>query len=187
LGIGVEFADQGVSIFVCCLCELRDEGFNQIPAGLFEGFGAAEVCGIGLHECGVEIELSNQKAELVPQSWLAVTRTVSVARKRRGQLGMRRWRRRREGSKLFDRAQADTISFPESAIDGAGFGNSHLSPTDKRRHVRRINVAVADKSLRTSSFVYRRLEYPSDGLGVAVFTNWLNSDTRATIPISQSQ
>jgi hypothetical protein len=67
---------------------MGDEGFNQLSAGFLENFGAAEVGGIGLDECGIEIELSNQKAELVPQSGLAVTRTISIARKRRGLLRM---------------------------------------------------------------------------------------------------
>ena len=67
---------------------MGDEGFDQIPTGFFEDFGAAEVGGIGLHESGIEIELSNEKAELVAQSGLTVTRTISIARNGRGLLGM---------------------------------------------------------------------------------------------------
>ncbi len=67
---------------------MGDEGFDQITTGFLESFGAAEVGGVGLHECGVEVVLPNQKAELVPQSRLAVTGTISVARNGRGLLGM---------------------------------------------------------------------------------------------------
>jgi hypothetical protein len=65
---------------------MGDEGFDQIPTGFLESFGAAEVCGISLHECGIEVELANQKAELVPETGLAVARAISIARKRRGLL-----------------------------------------------------------------------------------------------------
>ena len=67
---------------------MGDEGFDQITTGFLESFGAAEVGGVGLHECGVEVELPDQKTELIPQSGLTVTRTISIARNRRGLLGM---------------------------------------------------------------------------------------------------
>ena len=51
---------------------MGDEGFDQITTGFFEGFGAAEVGGVGLHECGIEVVLADQKAELIAQSRLAV-------------------------------------------------------------------------------------------------------------------
>src|SRR5271169_552096 len=88
LGIRVEFADQRIPVIFCRSREMGDEGFDQIPTGFFESFGAAEVRGVGLHKCGVEIKLPNQKAKLVPESGLAVTGTISVARNRRGLLGM---------------------------------------------------------------------------------------------------
>ena len=67
---------------------MGDEGFDQISTGFFESFGAAEIRCVGLHECGVEVELPDQKAELVPQSGLAVTRTISTVQKQAGLLGM---------------------------------------------------------------------------------------------------
>ena len=69
---------------------MGDEGFNQISTSFFESFSAAEIGGVGLHQCGIEIELANQKAELVAQSRLAVIRTISIVINRSGLLGIRR-------------------------------------------------------------------------------------------------
>ena len=68
LSIGIEFADQRVSIFLRSLGEVGDEGFNQVAASILERLRAAEVGGIGLHERGIEVVLADQKAELIPQT-----------------------------------------------------------------------------------------------------------------------
>ena len=51
---------------------MGDEGRNQIPSGAGEGLRAAKVGRISLHECRVEVVLTNQKAQLVAQPRLAV-------------------------------------------------------------------------------------------------------------------
>ncbi len=76
LRIGIEFADQAVAVFFRRGREVGDEGFDQIPAGVFEGFGAAEVGGISLDESRIEVVLADQKAELVAEPWLAIIRAV---------------------------------------------------------------------------------------------------------------
>jgi hypothetical protein len=62
---GVEFADEAVAIFLGPGRKVRDEGFDQIPAGFFEGFSSAEVSCVGLNERGIQIVSANQEAELV--------------------------------------------------------------------------------------------------------------------------
>ena len=57
--------------------QMGDEGFDQVSAGFFEGFGAAEVSGVGLHESGIEVVLADQKAELVAQTRLTVAAAVA--------------------------------------------------------------------------------------------------------------
>jgi hypothetical protein len=166
---------------------MGDEGFDQISAGFFESFGTAEVCGVGLHECGIEIELANQKAELVAQSRLAVTRTISVPGNRRGLLGIRRWRRRRKGSKLFDRAQADTISLAEGAIDSACLSHTHLCTADERRDVRGIGIAVSHKPARARRLVDSRLEDPAapGGITKTLFNDRFDSKAAAVFCYAQ--
>ena len=51
---------------------MGDEGLNQIPSGAGEGLCAAEISRISLHECRIEVVLTNQKAQLVTQPRLAV-------------------------------------------------------------------------------------------------------------------
>ena len=70
--VGIQFADESVSIILRRGCKLGDERFDQIAAGIFERFRAAEIGGVGLHERWIEIVLTNQQAQLVTQSRLAV-------------------------------------------------------------------------------------------------------------------
>jgi hypothetical protein len=79
-------------------------------------------------------------------------------------MGRRRWRRER--SKLFDRAQADSIGFAEGAIDCAGLRHAHLGPADQRRYVGRISVAIAYKAARARRLVDSRLEDPAAPGGI---------------------
>ena len=55
---------------------MGDKGLDQLPAGAAESCGAAEVGGILLHEIGIEVVLADQKAELIPEPRLAVSRTI---------------------------------------------------------------------------------------------------------------
>jgi hypothetical protein len=44
---------------------MNDEAFNLLAGGLAEGFGAAEIDGVGLDEVGIELVLADQLAEAV--------------------------------------------------------------------------------------------------------------------------
>jgi hypothetical protein len=72
LGIGIELADQSIPVIFRGGRELGDEGFNKIATGFFERLGPAEIGGISLHEGGIEIMLTDQKTEFVPEPGLAV-------------------------------------------------------------------------------------------------------------------
>ena len=47
---------------------MGDKRFDQITTGILQRLRAAEIGGIGLHESGIEIVLTNQKAELITQT-----------------------------------------------------------------------------------------------------------------------
>jgi hypothetical protein len=72
LGVRIQLANEGVTIFLRRGCELSDEGFDQIAAGSFESFSAAEIRSVCLHERWIEVVLTNQKAKSVTQSRLAI-------------------------------------------------------------------------------------------------------------------
>ena len=60
LSVGIEFADQPVSIFLGKRRELSDKGFNQVTAGFLQRLCTAEISGVRFHEVGIEIVLADQ-------------------------------------------------------------------------------------------------------------------------------
>ena len=63
--IAVELAEQSVAVFLGPVGQVGDEGFDLFAGGLTEGFGAAEVYSVRLHEIGIELVLADQLAEAV--------------------------------------------------------------------------------------------------------------------------
>jgi hypothetical protein len=57
---------------------MSDEGLDPIAAGPAKGLGSAKVRGIRFDESWIEVVLSDQQAELIPQSGLTVVRAISV-------------------------------------------------------------------------------------------------------------
>jgi hypothetical protein len=51
---------------------MGDEGLDQIAAGPAEGLRAAKVRGIRFDESWIKVVLSDQQAELIPQSGLTI-------------------------------------------------------------------------------------------------------------------
>jgi len=43
--------------------ELLDKAFDLLASGVFEGFGAAEIDGIGSYQLGIELVLANDLTE----------------------------------------------------------------------------------------------------------------------------
>ena len=118
---------------------MGNKGLDQFTAGAAEGFGAAEVGRVGLHEIRVKVELADQQAELIPEPGLAVARTI--ARAVGGIRPIRRWRSSgssrltRKRTQLFDRTKTDAVGFPQSAIDGASLSNPQFGAMHQGRNV----------------------------------------------------
>ena len=69
-------AEQTVAILGGSLCQVVDEGLDRFAAGVTEGWSAAVVGGIGLHEGGIELVLADQQAETIAQARLTVVMAV---------------------------------------------------------------------------------------------------------------
>jgi hypothetical protein len=68
MGVGIQFADQSVSIVFGGCSQVRNKGLHRFTAGFSQYVSAAEIRGITLHKICIQIELSDQKAELVAES-----------------------------------------------------------------------------------------------------------------------
>ena len=123
MSIGIEFADEPVSILLGECRELSDKRFNQVTAGFFQGLCTAEIGGVSFHEVGIEVVLTDQQAKSVPQSRLVIARAVrSMLTARLRWSGQRFWRRRKM-PELFDTAKPNPVGFAQSAIDGTGLSD----------------------------------------------------------------
>ena len=60
---------------------MRNEGFDQISAGVFDRFGAAEVRSVRLDQIRIELILANQQAKLIAEPGRVGLVTVAVARR----------------------------------------------------------------------------------------------------------
>jgi hypothetical protein len=75
---------------------------------------------------------------------------------------------------LFERAEANTVSLAQGAIDGAGFGHAHLGIVEnQRRDIAGMSVAVADEATASRRFEDNRLEHPEAFLRSAQREDWL--------------
>ena len=160
-GIGIEFADQTVSIFLGECREVRDEGFNQVTARLFEGLSTAEVRGVGLNEVGIEVVLPDQQAEPVAETRLRYCPCRSGSHADcsfDGDSGRRCWRPK---NRIPRPAKPDPVGFAQSTIDGTGFGDPHLGAAARGRRVRGIGVAIANEAIRPARCANSSLEDPT--------------------------
>ena len=82
---------------------MGDEGFDLLAGGFAEGFGAAEVDGVGLDQVGIELMLADQLAEAVADLGATVVASFTG------------W-----GGNFFD-----------SREDGAGSANDPISSTEQ--------------------------------------------------------
>src|ERR1019366_5099695 len=74
--IAVELAEQCVPVLLGRLGKLLNEAFDLLTRGVFEGFGAAEIDGIGFHQLGIELVLADDLAE--PVADLVTSATIAV-------------------------------------------------------------------------------------------------------------
>lgn len=87
--------------------------------------------------------LANDLAQAIPHRGTTV---IPVSRLRR-ELACLPFRLLGDRPDFFDRADADSIGFPQRAIDGSGFGHAHFGAVYERGNIRRIRVAVAHEIL----------------------------------------
>ena len=72
MGIGIQLANQRISVFFGASGKMGDKGLNQFAARTAELFCAAEISGIRLYKICIEVVLADQEAQLVPESRLAI-------------------------------------------------------------------------------------------------------------------
>ena len=160
-GERIEFADQAIAILFGRRGYMRNEGFDQVAASIFDRFGAAEVSGVGFDQIRIEFVLPNQEAELVAEPRRVGVMAIAVAPDRLGAIGGSRLDGLGRPAEFLDRAEADAVGFAERPIDGPGFGDAHFGAADKRRDVGGIGIAVSDEASRTAGLVNCRFEDPS--------------------------
>ena len=95
--------------------------------------------------------------------------------------------RHAKGSDFLDRAGADAISLSQSSINGAGFGHTHFGTVHQRRDIGGIGIAVADKAFARPRSEYRGLKGPALCSRITEGGYWLNVDTGAVVPSSETQ
>src|SRR4029077_15140965 len=76
--ITIELAEQGIAVFLGPVGQVGDEGLDLLTGSFAEGFGAAEVDGVGLDEVGIELMLADQLAEAVADFGSAIVSVFAV-------------------------------------------------------------------------------------------------------------
>src|ERR1035438_7498770 len=74
--VAVELAQQSTTILLGRLGKLLHETFDLLASGVFEGFRAAEIDGVGFHQFGIELVLANDLAE--PVTDLVTSTTIAI-------------------------------------------------------------------------------------------------------------
>ena len=170
--IAVELAQQGVAVPSGPIGQVGDEGLDLAFGGVSKGWGSAVVSGIGLHEGGVKLVLTDQQAETIAKARLTIVTAIGAGSGRcrsvltinvgAGSAG--------RPTELLDRAEPDPIGFSESTVDGSDlFAMLASASVDRGRYVGWIGVAVADESFGARRFIDGRTEDPAPGSGVRQF------------------
>jgi hypothetical protein len=112
--------------------------------------------------------LADQKTKAIAEARVPILMTMVIG-SGWASLRIRRTKRLRFPPKLFDRAEADAVSLPESTVDGRRLGHAHLGAPNQRRNVRWARVAIAHIGVGAHGFVDRRLKDPLTQFGFAKF------------------
>ena len=84
------------------------------------------------------------------------------------------------GGKFFQRAEGNAIGLPQGAIDGAGFGHTHLGVVeDEGRHITGMGIAIADEATALGGLIDGSLEDPEVLLGTTQGQYGFNLDASA--------
>jgi hypothetical protein len=114
---------------------MSDEGLDPIAAGPAEGLGSAKARGVRFDESWIEVVLSDQQAELIPQSGLTVVRAISVVLLIFMRWFRRGFRRSGRATQFLDRAYSNAVSLAKGPVNSPRFGYAHLGTADERRYI----------------------------------------------------
>jgi hypothetical protein len=114
---------------------MSDEGLDQFAAGPAEGLRAAKVRGVRFDESWIKVVLSDQQAELIPQSGLTIVRGISVVLLIFMRWFRRGFRRSGRATQFLDRAHSNAVSLTKGPVNGPRFGYAHLGTADERRYI----------------------------------------------------
>src|ERR1039458_374561 len=93
--VAVELTEQAIAVLLGRFGKLLHEAFDLLTSGVFEGFGAAEVDGIGFHQFGIEFVLADDLAEpvadLVTGTTIAVPVSVGILGRKPMLIGSPHW------------------------------------------------------------------------------------------------
>src|ERR1017187_3284178 len=132
--VAVELAEQRAAVLLGRVGKLLNERFDLLTGGVFEGFGTAEVDGVGFHQLGIEFVLADDLAEpvadLVTSTTIAVPVSVGILGRKLTLIGSPRHRTGIR-SDLLDRADPDAIRLAQGAIDRSGFRDAHLGAANQ--------------------------------------------------------
>src|SRR5579859_4084821 len=148
--VAVQLAEQGIAILLGPVSQVLNEVLDLLACGVTQSSHSAEIDGIGLHQIGVEFMLADELAEAIANG--AATVAVAIGGRLRKFLCFcrNRFRMSIEGTNLFHRANADPVGLPQSAVDGARFGHTHLGAVYEERNVRGIRITVPNEAATCS-------------------------------------
>jgi hypothetical protein len=95
-------------------------------------------------------------------------------------------RRFGKGPDFLNRADADAVSFSESAVHSTGFRDSHFGAVNQSRNIGRIGVAIAYEAATPSGFVNRGSKGVTASCLIRQLTNGLDLHPRATATLGQA-
>src|SRR5215469_3794957 len=110
---------------------MRNKGFNQFSACFSKDRCATEVRRVRFDLRRIEVVLADQEAQPVSQLGLPVIRAIRVEWFCGLSLFLCGTGRTSKPSQLFDRAESNSISLAESAINRASLGHAHFCATNE--------------------------------------------------------
>src|ERR1035438_1600930 len=186
--VAVELTQQAITVLLGRFGKLLHEAFDLLTSGVFEGFGTAEIDGVGFHQFGIELvladDLAKSVANFVTSTTIAVPVSIGILGRKLMLIGSS-CHRTGIRSDLLDRADSDAIRLAQGAIDGSGFRDPHLGAADQQRNVGRVSVAVANESSGLFGRKHRRLEDETIDCGITQRIHGLDVDTATSLPARQ--
>jgi hypothetical protein len=131
LGEAVQLAEKGWAVICRTFAQVLDESFDLLSAGIVKSGSSTIIGGVGFHQSGIELMLSNQQAEAVAETRRGGM-AVAVCSRSGGSIpaGLSGWYFRRP-AELLDGAETNAIGFSKRSIDRTGLGDAHFGPANE--------------------------------------------------------